>query len=446
MQKKHMESLFKLAFILSLVFLSILYGIIAVGLQFFPFPQLEKVWFTWKDLVKKGDFYYLQTTLTSKTAVNFPEKVQPGLTKIVRVAENRTLGIDVINLQGERIHQWTIDWFKIWGDATHLSKEEFPKRRPGTHVHGAAITDDGGVVFNFEHLGLVKLNPCGEVSWRLPFRTHHSVYIDREKNIWVSGQINHDRPLPYLPNYYPPFIEPMILKISPEGKILKAKSVIRLLIDNNLTGMLYLSGRDNFSTLVKHQIPFKRDGGDTLHLNDVEIYEGKPGFFERGDVMISLRNVNAILIFDKDWRLKYQWTNAFVRQHDPDFIDGYTLTVFDNNNVGKKGRGHYSRILRHTVEQDGGGKGKTETVWSGSAYIPFFTGIMGKHQWLDNGNLLLTESQNGRALEIDIRGNPVWEYLNLLGNGKLGIIEEAERLPNNMDKTFFSKAVASCKK
>ena len=54
---------------------------------------------------------------------------------------------------------------------------------------------------------------------------------------------------------------------------------------------------------------------------------------------------------------------------------------------------------------------------------------MGKHQWLPNGNLLITESRKGRAFEIDRHGQTVWEYLNVVEEGVVGLIDELQRLP-----------------
>ena len=65
--------------------------------------------------------------------------------------------------------------------------------------------------------------------------------------------------------------------------------------------------------------------GDTLHMNDVETFPGykEEGAFAAGDIMVSLRNINAIVIFsEKDEKVKYACVGEFVRQHDPDFIDG----------------------------------------------------------------------------------------------------------------------------
>ncbi len=50
-----------------------------------------------------------------------------------------------------------------------------------------------------------------------------------------------------------------------------------------------------------------------------------------------------------------------------------------------------------------------EIVWD---YSPgnFFSKIRGGSQKLPNGNVLVTDSQNGRAVEVTQAGEVVWEY------------------------------------
>ena len=46
-------------------------------------------------------------------------------------------------------------------------------------------------------------------------------------------------------------------------------------------------------------------------------------------------------------------------------------------------------------------EGEEEVVFEGSEQQPFYSKRMGKHQWLPNGNLLITEATEGRAFELD---------------------------------------------
>ncbi|MFG0317060.1 MAG: arylsulfotransferase family protein, partial [Planctomycetota bacterium JB042] len=55
-----------------------------------------------------------------------------------------------------------------------------------------------------------------------------------------------------------------------------------------------------------------------------------------------------------------------------------------------------------------------ETVWEygGDRERPFETETCGSAQRLANGNTLLTESDNGRAIEVTPDGEIVWEWIN----------------------------------
>jgi hypothetical protein len=129
----------------------------------------------------------------------------------------------------------------------------------------------------------------------------------------------------------------------------------------------------------------------------------------------------------------------FVRQHDPDFLDGSSISVFDNNNIAPVGSGASSRIAIKSFVDD-----STYTYFKGSDAIPFYSPIMGKHQWLPNGNLLITEGANGRAFEIDPNGNIVWEYVNMVNNKYAGIMEEVLRLPEYFNERFFVEKRKLC--
>jgi len=69
---------------------------------------------------------------------------------------------------------------------------------------------------------------------------------------------------------------------------------------------------------------------------------------------------------------------------------------------------------------------------------------MGKHQWLENGNLLITESTNRRAFELTPDGDIAWEYVYQPKDEKLGTVEEAQRLSPEFTADFFAARRAAC--
>jgi hypothetical protein len=69
---------------------------------------------------------------------------------------------------------------------------------------------------------------------------------------------------------------------------------------------------------------------------------------------------------------------------------------------------------------------------------------MGRHQWLPNGNLLITESMQGRAFEVDPEGQLVWEYFHVVDKGRLALLTEAHRLPAFFTRSTFEEGRRTC--
>jgi hypothetical protein len=427
-------------FCASLLLLAFAYGVAVGRFRIFPYVVLTDAVDSAKAMRRRltgeKSRLYMPTTFSRKLPRYLPDAAYPGLNLVTAVAADDRLAAYIMDMEGKVIHSWEVDWFEIWPDAGHLPDKVLPKERPGTHIHGAVVLDDGDIVYNYEHLGLVRLGLCGEVVWRLPYRTHHSIHRDDEGDLWVSAQINRLSKDARYTNHKPEFIEPIILEVSQSGKIKSEISVLELLSKNGLSGLLYMSAKDNRKTSVS---------GDTLHLNDIEPFPStlQPGLFSPGDLLISLRNIHTVFVFTVATRkIKHVWTGEFVRQHDPDFLDGNTISVFDNNNIDSEAGGQQSRILLLSAAS-----GERTVYFAGSDDAPFYSDIMGKSQWLPNSNLLISESMKGRAFEIDRDGRIVWEYINLVGDGYAAVMEEVQRLPERMNQTYSESSVsAKCAK
>lgn len=340
-----------------------------------------------------------------------------GDTLISTVSAKGELYVALIDPQGRETHRWNTDWFRIWPDAKHVPDAIKPRERPGTEVEGMVLYPDGDLVFSFENLGMVRMDWCGKVKWRVPRLTHHTVTLAEDGSIWAPAMIKHDKADPRLPNFIPPFDEPTLVQVSPEGRVLREISVIDVLRANDLQGVLYLSTRDNYSTRVD---------ADTLHLNDIDVFPSglKPGVAGPGDLLISLRNANAILLLDaRTLKVKALVRDGFVRQHDPDFIDGDHIAVFDNNNVSERPGEAQSRLVIADLRT-----GQIRPVFSGSAGVPFYTRYMGREQHLAQGGWLLTEAAQGRLVEIDETGKVRWEYRNIAAPGVRAQLFDAERI------------------
>ena len=426
-------------FVASVLTACYLYGAVSAKKDWFPYPQLRTAVFDVGELLSGNDrIMYSDSAYTEPTAIAYrPEQVDDVLLLLTGVREDKVNFIRIIDRSGRAILELNPDWFATWGDDEgDFPAARRPKSQPGALIHGIDMFDNGDVVFNFEHLSTVRMNLCGEVVWKLDNLGHHSAHIADDGTVWASAEDLYDKgPTPFR-NHVGPLRSWTLQNIAADGTVLRSIPVIEILEKNGLQGLLTLSTLDNFATEVS---------GDTLHLNDIETY---PSAFESqrfaaGDLLLSLRNINTVLVVDpQSLQVRYRTTGAVLRQHDPDFIGGDRISVFDNNNLlpaGGRDR-QFSRI----VEFSPGSDDPAVVVDGNRERSRFFTSIMGVHQRLAGGNTLVTSSGEGRALEVAEDGTLVWEYVNSLANGAAGRLTMAMALPYTVDESFVADAIASC--
>ncbi|WP_158275480.1 arylsulfotransferase family protein [Maritimibacter sp. 55A14] len=428
-------------FILGCIVIAYAIGAATVHFRVFPYPQIREAVAALKYETERLHWGHFRYDRKAPVEQHDPQVMMPGLTLVSGFTDSDDRIVRIVDATGREVYRWRINWSELWPDPPHLDPEDIDEGQE--HVQGVALLPDGDLVFNYTERGMFRLSPCGGIVWRLPKETHHSLYVDDDGDFWVPGQIAHLERSSDFPAHKPFFLEFTILEVSPDGKILREISVPELLEKNGLKALLYLSTIDNSNMTVR---------GDTLHLNDVEVFpETLPeGIFRHGDVMISLRNINTVLVFDPETlKIRFVSTGRVLRQHDPDFLDGDTISIFDNNNLlddwfdnssGERlSQGLQSRIAVLDARQD-----RVTRVFEGRGESRFFSDIIGTHQYLDNGNMLITESRAGRAFEVTPDGRLVWEYFNIIAPGTLGVIDDAQRLPRRFDAAFFEARRAEC--
>ncbi|WP_170412459.1 arylsulfotransferase family protein [Ruegeria arenilitoris] len=416
----------------------LVYGMYAGAKRAFPYKQLR----SFPPLVeavklltsaREDPWYYSNRRVQDPVQIHDSDGMMSGLTLVSTLTGEEDFWIKVIAPTGEVVTDWRFDIFSIWPDFSHLDERDIPKKRPGSHVHGVLPLEDGGIVFVVERIGLVRMNACGQVQWRLPHRAHHSIFMDDLGDYWTGGWIAR-RDMQGLPKNHKPVVDEMrIYRVSARGELIDDISIFDIFDKNGLGGLLNLSTLDNRDATVT---------GDTLHLNDVEVFPDnlQPGVFQPGDVMISLRNINGVFVFDSDtWELRAHTIGKVLRQHDPDFIDGNRVAIFDNNTSDDPRFEQASRIAIWDARD-----GSVVTEWQGSSEQPFYTAIMGKQQRLENGNLLLVEAANGRVIEVGTDGRIVWEWNNVVAENTVAIIDDAQRLPIQFDAALYKARRQDC--
>ena len=159
------DRLARILFGLSLVIIGVGYGIFAHSNNLFPLPLLQSAREGADSLMERSGnrlpwFYHRQTGNQGATA-SVTER--PELTLVTGMAPNRRQAATVVDDRGRPVHRWPIDLFELWPDPSHLPPALRPKERPGALIHGTVLMPNGDLVFNFERLGMIRLDICGGV-------------------------------------------------------------------------------------------------------------------------------------------------------------------------------------------------------------------------------------------------------------------------------------------
>ncbi|MEM7199157.1 MAG: arylsulfotransferase family protein [Planctomycetota bacterium] len=329
---------------------------------------------------------YLQGVTAAPEAVNVQvyeaDACHTGLNLLVSGHAPEALLLD---MKGNVVHRWSRRFETVFphpagGLAGHVST---------TYWRRAHLYPNGDLLAIFEGIGIIKLDQDSTPLWSYWGRCHHDMFVRDDGHIFV---LTHERREQHPARLVGgAIVEDFVVELSPEGEELRKVSLLDCL----------LRSRYRLVLARRSQHP------DVMHGNTVEILDGR--FADRypmlreNHALISLRNLDLVAVVDLDAQdVTWAMTELWRRQHQPTVVDDGHILLFDNR--GKAGK---SRVLQFDPLTH-------DVVWSysGTAERPLHSHALGSCQRLANGNTLITESEAGRALEVDPSGRVVWEYVN----------------------------------
>ena len=298
---------------LALIFLCTVGGFgygIAVGLyRIWPYQQIrlvkDEAKFLFSDLqggldrqivrsgsVSRSDFRPLDlgSPVTGGSAVQFSQsRPVGGLTAVLGSFEfdDFAHGVLLLGPEGEVLHRWLVNEVAI----------DDPSRRDPLHKfpHGLVMLPDGSILVNFDGgVSLQRFDACGSVVWSLDRKYHHLMTLDETmSSVWTL--VNED---PVAGEGDDLALRREIQKISVEDGSIERRFTMRDVIDANPT----------LDVLGIRQIE-ETSGGytwdlDAIHDNDVDplpsAYAERFPMFTPGDLLISLRSLNAVIVLDPE--------------------------------------------------------------------------------------------------------------------------------------------------
>lgn len=310
---------------------------------------------------------------------NEPADVAPGLNFFSTVGRPDAFLVDN---DGKALWRWSL--------SRDLASADF---RPGVAFGYTHLFPNGDVLAFVDGLGVLKLDKDSRILWKHVALAHHDAFVADDGTIYAL--VHEKRNVPAVSDRYPSLLDEVEV-LSPAGERLRVISVFDAL---QASPYAFLLPKTSGLSL-----PADADVVDVLHTNHVEVYDGKLAslspLFRRGNLLISMRSLNAIAILDGSTsQVLWLWgpTNLSL-QHHPTILDDGHVLLFDNGTRSSQ-----------VVEVDP----RTDAVtWRYAPGKDFFSDIRGACQRLSNGNTLITLSQTGHALEVAPAGRTIWEYAN----------------------------------
>jgi len=330
-----------------------------------------------------------------------PQAAWQGLNLVVSTHEE---GASLITMDGKLVHKWSLRFVDAWNAPPQIP--EFGDAGPEywigkTYWRRVHLYPNGDLLVVFETpyrtpygAGLVKIDRNSKIIWKLPENAHHDVEVAPDGRIFVLTQRIRETDDGRLAGIVPPFLEDFVAVLGSDGTKIKEISVLAAFRDSNFAPMLDL--------LAENTV------GDIMHTNTVQYIDAATAarlpFARPGQLLISMREMNTIAVLDpQSGKIVWAATGMWRAQHEPVLLGNGRMLIFDNQGLG--GLNGPARVIEIdpvslSLEWSYPGPGDERLV------SPFY----GSVQPLPNGNVLIVETIDARAIEVTPEGKIVWEY------------------------------------
>jgi hypothetical protein len=345
-----------------------------------------------------------------------PGRTYDGFTLYSTTAECRAVLVD---MKGKVVHDWVKPFSSVWLRPPHVKE---PVSDDNVIFSSGRLFPNGDLLAVFEApgdrlcgYGLVRLDRNSNVIWQFPDNVHGEVDVGEDGRIYALTQRVVSEPpkgLEWLPQ---PYLTDDLVVLSRAGEELKKIRLLEALRESKDYNLMVEQIRNHQDPLEGENPPTIKERGlsaksDLFHANSVKVLTQEMAArfskFKAGQVLISLRELSALIVVDVDsgsivWAIVGPWRG----QHSARFLDNGRLLLLDNRGIRDE-----SRVIEFDPRD-------LTLPWS----MPkdsgdFGTLLGGELQRLPNGNTLVSATvrsptdafETGELREVTQDGAVVW--------------------------------------
>ncbi len=331
--------------------------------------------------------------------------------------EKSQASVQLIQINTQKtLHEWLPDIDALNNILSEERSADFIAKSSFRLMHPLP-QKDGSLVFN-SGSGLYGMDLCAENSLFVDDIFHHSNELDHEGNIWTPSVVS-----PHSFEKLGNFRDDSITKISASGEVLFKKSIAEILVENGYRGLLAASGTAG------------QTNEDPIHINDIQPALTDSEFWRKGDLLLSLRHRSTVMLYRPSTN-KILWlkTGTWMNQHDMNFVDNHTISVFGNNTMfGELLDGHNS-VYFYDFKTDQVSEPYREIMQQ----MEVQTLTEGRGTPLADGDLFIDESNNGRILRVSA-DEVKWEYVRRIDKETIALSSWSRYLTSQEAKPIIEQ-------
>ena len=286
------------------------------------------------------------------------------------------------------------------------------------------LMPDGSIIFSSGEGPLVRLDRCSKIEWVIDRHFHHSINMGPNGNLFVPivADLNTSYKTLYGPDTHNVRLrddgfrlrDDGFAEVSPAGKILNEWSITQILIQNGYGGLLL--------GVAPYEI-------ERIHLNDAEPILAGDQYVEKGDVMLSMRNLSSIALFrPSTGKIIWLHTGPWLGQHDIDYWGDGKFVLFGNDSLrwNRDDSQRFDRVVSlrgySTIYQYDMRSSQASELLELKKYGVNSAGE-GRQQYLPDGSLFIESTDQGALYLLNSDGSIAWKYVSPThSRGKIGAL------------------------
>jgi hypothetical protein len=332
----------------------------------------------------------------------------------------------MIDRRGHILHQWT-------HSVGQPDKSTCPPRylRGWNHVELGA---DGSLLAIVPFDSLIKLDSSSRLVWRAAVAAHHDMAQSSNGEVLVLAEVPR---LVKFESFEGVILDNEIAVIDAHGVVRVTYSLFDLFVEDvDLAGILATrlnrercilsdprvkrlglrtvpspeskwrgsqSSNLDQRALITELRSLPNSAADILHCNSLTLLSRDCGQFKTGQVVISVREMNRVVVVDLDMHsVVWSWgaDSGISGQHHATMPRNGKLLLFDNGVARRRSR----VILVDTLS------GHVDWVFGEGDDPYFYSEKAGGCELLPNGNYLVSIAQSGFAFEVSESGAVTWHW------------------------------------